>query len=72
MNDKLSRKAPAKRSGSSPTHQQTEVALRKVYHGRIKVGALVECRQDDGTRQGSRHLDCVKRISTRTRGLDGE
>lgn len=45
------------KGGSDVTNQQTEVALRKVHHSRVEVGTLVKCRENDATRQGSRHLE---------------
>lgn len=45
------------RGRGNVTYQQTEVALRKIHHSRVEVGPLVKCRENDCTRQGSRHLE---------------
>jgi hypothetical protein len=38
------------------THHERQAALREMDHGRVEIGALVECRHDDAAGKGGRHL----------------
>jgi hypothetical protein len=38
--------------GGGGTYQEGQAALGEMHHGRVEVGALVECRRDHGGREG--------------------
>lgn len=51
------------------THQQAKVALGEIDHGRVKVGSLVEGRDDDAAGQGRRDLADVLADGVAWRGV---